>query len=141
MARAAAALLLAGCTLVTGEVRPGDYVSARFRFTWSSADAVTGATKSCVLAGGDAARVTYLNLDTGDRFVDFFDCEKEGGLSSGITAGHYRVTPELVACKGDAECPDPQVIAATQGPLSAAVFEEGEHDLGHFVFEIAPGGP
>ena len=56
--------------------------------------------------------VEDLNLDTGDRFVDFFDCQTEGGLSSGITAGRYTVTPELVACEGDAECLDPKVIAA-----------------------------
>ena len=136
MAALALAALSAGCGVLAEDVRPGDYVSARFQLTWSTEDAATKGVRSCILAGADSVRVRSRNLDTGDVFVDLFDCAVEAGLTGAVTAGRYAVGAELVACREDPECEREPAIADAGDPIAIEVFEEGDHDLGHLVFEV-----
>jgi hypothetical protein len=125
---------LAGCFIQGGGPLPGDPLDSAFYATWATVDAL-GFIGSCY-AVADVVRITSFNDDTGDMFVDNFDCGYREGTTGGITAGHYTVDVELIDC-GGWYCADGGFSIAGFTVDGGAVFENRVvYDLGDFVFDV-----
>jgi len=127
---------MSGCVVVSDTVAVGDPIDAHFSLTWVTADAVSGDVLECHSIGADSVRVTATNLDTGDAFVDLFDCGALKGSTDAVTAGDYSVSVDLVRCGSDPTCLSVPVFAGTDLPETFSVFTAGELDLGHFEFNV-----
>jgi hypothetical protein len=133
---AAASLGGAGCVVAAhDDVRAGDPLDARLVLTWETTDK-TGARIDCVSAGADTVRVVTRNFSTGDIVTDLFDCEAGAGTTYSLTAGDYYINVDLVACRGDSACLSPTVISAASFLGPYAVWDDGDFDIGHYVFLI-----
>lgn len=125
-----------GCIVVADGVHPGDPINAHFTLTWLTVDGPSGAILDCHTIGADTVRVITTNQDTGDVFVDLFNCDLEHGRTDHVTAGHYAVTVDLVHCGLDASCTSAPAVAGTDLSDRFAVFAPGDYDLGHFDFQV-----
>ena len=125
-----------GCVITTDRVNAGAPLDAQFYLDWDTRDAVTNNLITCAAAGADTLRVRARNASTGKTYVDLFDCSDYAGKTFSVTAGDYFVTVSLLHCGADADCRSPDVLstAATVGPLG--VWDDGEYDLGQFIFRL-----
>jgi hypothetical protein len=133
---AAALTLISGCIVVSDGVDAGDPLDAQLYLDWDVRDVVTDDPLTCATVGADTIRVKARNASTGKSYVDLFDCSAFSGTTYSLTAGDYYVTVDIAYCGTDPACSNPDVLssAATIGPLG--VWDDGEIDLGSFVFRL-----
>ncbi|MEZ4293465.1 MAG: hypothetical protein R3B70_00690 [Polyangiaceae bacterium] len=137
LALAASMLFSTGCIVVsTDTIDAGDPIDARFLLTWTTLDAANGMTIDCFTAGADTVRVRAKNTSTGNVLTDLFDCSSRAGATYEITAGDYYVYVDLVDCRGDTSCRRPRVVSSVSRTALQPVWQEGDYDLGHFVFMV-----
>jgi hypothetical protein len=127
-----------GCVVVPdGDVMSaGDPLDAHFQLTWTVVDERSGVDIDCRSTGADTVRIRSRNISTDDELVDLFDCEVRQASSSALPAGDYAVSVDLVACRGDSVCDDPEVISALSRRTLYHVWQDADMDLGHFVFMV-----
>jgi hypothetical protein len=130
------ALGTGGCLIIADHVHAGDFVDAHFWLTWSLEDAWTGRSIDCYGAGADTVRVVADNLDTGETFVDVFDCVDHEGRSAEVSAGDYAVDVDLLDCGGDPDCDHAVWLDGYRLDDVYGVYHGGDYDLGHFVFAV-----
>lgn len=131
-----AALLGTGCIITRDRVDAGERLDAQLYLDWDTRDAATDKPITCAAVGADTVRVRARNASTGKSYVDLFECSDYAGTTARLTAGDYYVTVDLVFCGPETACPNAEVIssAATVGPLG--VWDDGEYDLGLFIFRL-----
>src|SRR5262245_35494299 len=100
IAGAALPLFLSGCEV---EVAVGEPLAAGFVLTCPTVDVndPTNTRLDCLALGADKVEVSAFNLDTGDEFIDLFDCENEAGVTDVVTAGDYDIQISLNDAAGN----------------------------------------
>ncbi|MFO0756945.1 MAG: hypothetical protein U0359_10655 [Byssovorax sp.] len=132
------ALLLAsasGCVIVADGPFPGDFADSYAALTWSTRDTWDNRTINCHTAGADTVRTIASNLDTGEVFVDLFDCQDEEGITAEISTGDYAFDAELVRCS-DWSCNRAAVLDSVPVWDHLPIYGGGVYDLGHVVFMV-----
>jgi hypothetical protein len=124
-------VVLAGCgsgssTTVVVPASPPP-VEDNFFATWEIQSASVGSL-SCSDVGAATVDMDIVNLDTGSRFVDSFDCAAYQGTSGAVDVGRFDVLLLLSDASGGAIT---QIDVGTENVSTA-----GTIDLGHFIFAL-----
>ncbi len=98
-----------------------------FFATWEIQSTAVGPLV-CAQAGATEVDMDIVNLDTGNRFVDSFDCNAYQGTSQPVDVGRFDVLLNLVDPSGGVIA---QVDVGTENVSTA-----GTIDLGHIVFTL-----
>lgn len=126
-----ALLLVAGCgsgssTTVVTPASPPRIVD-NFFATWE-VHSTTFGPLTCPEAGAAFVDMDIVNVDTGARFVDTFDCNRYQGTSQPVDVGRFDVLLNL-ADGGHGVIS--QIDVGTENVSTA-----GTIDLGHFIFTL-----
>lgn len=125
-------MLLTACSVESAPVA-GDPIDSGFYATWATVD-MRGAEGDCHRVA-DVVRITSTNNDTGDVFVDTFDCADDSGTTANITAGDYTEDIDLVDC-GGGPCSRGGTVVSGFTVDDIAMFDDGvTYDLGDFEFD------
>ncbi len=120
--------LLGACALSSGGCFTGDDPEGRFSLTWSIT--IDGFPGQCDEVGGATVEVIATHLDSGDEFVDLFDCEDFGATTSQVPAGPYEVEISLLDGAG-------VQLNAVPIILDPDVFDDETVSLGNFEFAFS----
>jgi len=121
-------VVVAGCgstTVVTPASPPP--VEDNFFVTWEIQSATVGPL-DCFSAGASFVDLDIVNLDTGSRFVDSFDCNAYQGTSEPVDVGRFDVLVNLTDATGGVLS---QTDLGTENVSTA-----GTIDLGHVIFTL-----
>lgn len=123
-------VLVAGCGSSTTVVTPASPppVQDNFFATWEIDSASFGGAIDCRSAGASTVDMDIVNLDTGSRFVDAFDCNAYQGTSGPVDVGRFDVLVQLTDPSGGVIS---QVDVGTENVSTA-----GTIDLGHVIFTL-----
>jgi hypothetical protein len=124
-------VIAAGCgsrggSTVVVPASPGS-VEDNFFATWEIESGSFGAI-DCSSAGAATVDMDIVNVDTGSRFVDSFDCNDYQGTSGPVDVGNFDVLLNLSDPSGGVIS---QVDVGTENVSTA-----GTIDLGHFIFTL-----
>jgi hypothetical protein len=135
--RIGATILLAGALLAGCSVEGVDHAESQLYATWYTIDE-RGYEIDCH-AVADVVRISSFNVDTGEVFVDVFDCARERGTTATIPLGDYDVDVDLVLCGGEPCDVSPYIV---DGFTVSVLVDRDDviFDLGDFEL-IAPRGP
>lgn len=134
LALAGAAALSSGCIIVADDVvNPGDPLDAQFSFSWDVQVAGSSQPFDCHDSGANTIVLEAENRETGDVYVDLWDCGDGQGVSQSVVAGDYDVYVSLAACDADGTCLSPMV---SEDVGLVEVYEDGLYELGHFTFLV-----
>lgn len=130
--------LVAGCSIEAGgDVDVIDTAESQLYATWYTVDQ-SGFEIDCH-AVADVVRISSFDVDTGEVFVDVFDCAAFEGTTATIPKGDYDVDVELVLCGGQPCDVSPYIVDGFTVPVfvnrDGAVFDLGDFEL------VAPPGP
>lgn len=122
-------VIVAGCSSHTTVVTPASPppVVDNFFATWEIQSASVGPL-DCVSAGASFVDMDIVNVDTGSRFVDSFDCNAYQGTSEPVDVGNFDILLDLSDASGGVIS---QVNVGTENVSTA-----GTIDLGHFIFTL-----
>lgn len=118
-----------GCGSHTTVVTPASPppVQDNFFATWEIESARFGPL-DCIQAGAATVDMDIVNIDTGSRFVDSFDCNAYQGTSEPVDVGRFDVLLNLT---------DPTGGVISQLDVGAEnVSVAGTIDLGHVIFTL-----
>ena len=121
-------VVVAGCgstTVVTPASPPP--VEDNFFVTWEIQSATVGPL-DCFSAGASFVDLDIVNVDTGSRFVDSFDCNAYQGTSGPVDVGRFDVLVNLTDASGGVLS---QTDLGTENVSTA-----GTIDLGHVIFTL-----
>lgn len=122
-------VVVAGCGSSTTVVTPASPppVEDNFFVTWEIQSASFGGI-DCASAGAAAVDLDAVNVDTGARFTDSFDCRDYQGTSGPIDVGRFDVLVQLVDASNGVIS---QTDLGTENVSTA-----GTIDLGHVIFTL-----
>jgi hypothetical protein len=122
-------VVVAGCGSSTTVVTPAGPppVVDNFFVTWEIQSATVGPL-DCASAGATFVDLDIVNVDTGARFVDSFDCRAYQGTSQPVDVGRFDVLINLTDAGGGVLS---QTDLGTENVSTA-----GTIDLGHFIFTL-----
>jgi hypothetical protein len=122
-------VVAAGCGSSTTVVTPAGPppVVDNFFVTWEIQSASVGPL-SCESAGAAFVDLDIVNVDTGTRFVDSFDCRDYQGTSEPVDVGRFDVLVQLTDATGGVMS---QTDLGTENVSTA-----GTIDLGHVIFTL-----
>jgi hypothetical protein len=122
-------VVVAGCGSSTTVVTPASPppVVDNFFVTWEIQSATVGPL-DCFSAGAEFVDLDIVNVDTGARFVDSFDCRDYQGTSEPVDVGRFDVLVQLT---------DAGHGVLSQTDLGTEnVSTAGTIDLGHVIFTL-----
>jgi hypothetical protein len=120
-------VLVAGCGQSTVVTPAGSPIVDNFFATWEIQSATLGSI-GCSTAGAAFVDMDIVNVDTGARFVDSFDCNAFQGTSEPVDVGTFDVLMSLT---------DPGGVVLSQVNVGTEnVSTAGTIDLGHFIFTL-----
>ena len=122
-------VVAAGCGSSTTTVTPASPppVEDNFFVTWEIQSATVGPL-DCFEAGAASVDLDIVNVDTGSRFTDSFDCRDYQGTSGPIDVGRFDVLVQLADSSGGVIS---QTDLGTENVSTA-----GTIDLGHVIFTL-----
>ena len=122
-------VVAAGCGSSTTVVTPASPppVEDNFFVTWEIQSSTVGPL-DCVSAGAATVDMDIVNVDTGARFVDSFDCRDYQGTSGPVDVGRFDVLVNLADPSGGVIS---SVDVGTENVSTA-----GTIDLGHVIFTL-----
>ncbi|MCU1277916.1 MAG: hypothetical protein JWM53_1462 [bacterium] len=122
-------VVIAGCGGGTTVVVPASPppVQDNFFATWEIQSAAVGPL-TCFEAGASTVDMDIVNVDTGSRFIDSFDCAAYQGTSGPVDVGRFDVLLNLSDSAGGVIS---QVDVGTENVSTA-----GTIDLGHIIFTL-----
>jgi hypothetical protein len=123
------AVALAGCNDSTTVVTPtrARPIEDNFFLTWEIHSRLSGPL-DCRDAGASTVDTDLVNADTGERFIDSFDCNAFQGTTGPVSVGRFDVLVNLTDPSGGVIA---QVDLGAQNLTTA-----GTIDLGHVVFLV-----
>lgn len=137
-ALALSSALIAGCSVEAGAgVDVIDTAESQLFATWYTIDE-SGYEIDCH-AVADVVRISSYDVDTGEVYVDVFDCALEAGTTAWLPVGDYDVDVDLVLC-GEYACADSPYIVDGFTVETLITRDGAVYDLGEFEL-IAPPGP
>jgi hypothetical protein len=123
-------VIVGGCGSSTTVVTPSSPppVEDNFFATWEIDSVSFGASVDCGSVGAATVDMDIVNTDTGNRFVDSFDCNTYQGTSGPVDVGNFDILLQLTDPSGGVIT---QVDVGTENVSTA-----GTIDLGHFIFTL-----
>jgi len=123
-------VIVGGCGSSTTVVTPASPppVEDNFFATWEIDSASFGGSIDCASVGAATVDMDIVNSDTGNRFVDTFDCNAYQGTSGPVDVGNFDILLQLTDPSGGVIT---QVDVGTENVSTA-----GTIDLGHFIFTL-----
>src|SRR5579859_2687032 len=119
-------VLLCACSGSTTVVTPAA-VEDRLFATWEISSAAFGPV-ACATVGATSVTMDLVNVSSGERFIETFDCGDYQGTSAPLSVGSYDVLIDLEDAGGATLS---QVDLGTDNISTA-----GTIDLGHVVFRV-----
>jgi hypothetical protein len=117
----------AGCGDTTVVVPTATPVTDNFFVTWEI-DSLAGGRVACETVGAVSVDMDIVNIESGARFLDSFDCRAYTGASRPVDVGTFDVLLSLVDFTG---------AVLSQTDIGAQnVTTAGSIDLGHHIFSV-----
>jgi hypothetical protein len=118
---------LAGCGNHETVVATGTPIADSFFATWEIHSASVGPL-DCASAGASEVDMDIVNVDSGARFVDRFNCSDYQGTSQPVDVGNFDILLNLTDPTGGVLA---QAHVGTENVSTA-----GTIDLGHVIFTL-----